>query len=1252
MKISYPSNLPISERKNDIIEAILQHQVTIISGDTGSGKTTQLPKMCLEGLGNPELLIGCTQPRRIAASSVALRVAEELKNPDMVGYKIRFHDHTTVKTRIKFMTDGVLLAESRQDRLLSKYGVIIVDEAHERSLNIDFLLGYLKNLITQRRDLKIIITSATIDTQKFSAHFNDAPIIKVSGRTYPVTVQYQPPLQNGDNEEKDSLFDHCVNTTVELHRTHPKGDILIFLATEKEILECCKQLASKIANASVLPLFGRLSVGDQKKIFLPSKFIKIVVATNVAETSITVPGIRYVIDSGMARISHYNVRAKTTGLPITKISRASCDQRKGRCGRIGPGHCIRLFSEDDFNNRAEYTLPEIKRSNLAEVILQMISLDFGDPEKFPFLEPPFKNALREGYRLLRELGAIDDRLHLTQQGKLMANLPIDPCISRILIEAKNNDCLKEIKIIAAVLAIQDPRVRPVEQQNKADLAHKAFKHPLSDFMVLLNIWNSYHELENAKKSWSKLKKFCRDNFLSFQRMREWFDLHNQLNRILNTTKGFQDNSEEASYDSIHKALMSGFLRNLAVKKQKKIYQGSHNKELMVFPGSQQFKNSGQWVMAATFLETNRLYALTVATIEPEWAEPIGKHLCKYSWSNPHYLKKRGQVVATETVSLFGLTIVAGRQVTYGKQNKKAQQEARDIFINEALVPGELIGTYHFIDHNLRLITNWQGAEDKLRTRNIVADQQVVYDFYNNSLPDHVFDRPSLNRHLKKKKSDKKYLKLRDSDILLRRPETNELVDYPPSCTLGQISVDLEYCFAPGTEEDGITFRLPLDLAITAKPAWFDWLVPGLLHEKLTFLLKGLPKQVRKKLVPISDTVNLLLDEMEFRSGSLSTSLERAILKHFRILVNKSDWPAELPNHLTPRFHLVGNAEKIIASGRDLKKLLQSTNSNQNIDHKPELTQEQLQLRARWEGSEHKDWDFDGLPKVIPILSKTGAVTGFLYPALVQNHDRQCLTVIFTRNKREAENHTFKGNLYLFWLQFAPQYKSLKKYVKTALSGPSAAILSQLGMPRPQIIEFLLDHILFGIIGFSQKEIIEKDLFQLTLRKLKALNLYSNAQRRCDDILALYRKRKYLETSIKSAFGPQLGRKPHLPNKQKHFADTLERVFPIDFFIKPIEVEIFDIDRQLQCLKIRLERFSANPSKDAAKEALLQPFVKKLLELEKQDLQIHEEAKVEFELYKKMVNEYRISIFSPEIKTKISVSPKKLEKQWNATITKC
>ena len=536
MNFFYPDNLPITDHKDTIIDNIIRHQVVVIAGDTGSGKTTQLPKMCLEALADNDLLIGCTQPRRIAASTVANRVAEELGEAgDTVGYKIRFHDYTTPATKIKFMTDGVLLAETRQDRLLSRYGVIIVDEAHERSLNIDFLLGYLKQLLIKRKDLKVIITSATIDTAAFAKHFHNAPVIKVSGRTYPVTLRYHPPEEDVSGEKGGEL-EHCVQTVYELFTHETRGDILVFLPTERDIRDCCQLLEKKIPQAVVLPIFGRLPAGDQKRIFQNFNQVKIVVATNVAETSVTVPGIKYVVDSGLARISFYNVRAKTTSLPVSRISKASCDQRKGRCGRVAPGICIRLYAEEDYNDRPEYTLPEVKRSNLAEVILQMISLDLGDPEKFPFLDPPFNNAIREGYELLRELGAIDGHKKLTRRGRIMADLPIDPCIARIILEAKDNNCLREIKIISAALAIQDPRIRPADHEKEADMAHQQFGHPHSDFMVLLNIWNQFHQADDKTRSWSKLKKYCKTYFLSFQRMREWFDLHSQLSRIIDTQR--------------------------------------------------------------------------------------------------------------------------------------------------------------------------------------------------------------------------------------------------------------------------------------------------------------------------------------------------------------------------------------------------------------------------------------------------------------------------------------------------------------------------------------------------------------------------------------------------------------------------------------------------------------------------------------------------------------------------------------------
>lgn len=532
MFIEYPKDLPVAASKDEIREAIIRHQVVIVAGDTGSGKTTQIPKICLELFPDSTLLIGCTQPRRIAASSVSGRVSEELGSlGDIVGYKIRFHDYTNENTRIKFMTDGVLLAESRNDPLLKKYNVIVLDEAHERSLNIDFLLGYLKKILPKRPDLKLIVTSATIDTEAFAKHFDNAPVVSVSGRTYPVSVRYSP-VMDDEIQDDENYVERCAEAILKIFDYESPGDILAFLPTEKDIRACCSLVAKKAQGAIVLPMFGRLQSADQRRIFQHHPSPKIVIATNVAETSITVPGIRYVVDSGLARMSFYNARAKTTSLPIHRISRASCDQRKGRCGRIGPGICVRLFSEEDYNNRDEFTSPEITRANLAEVILQMVSLKLGRPDEFPFIDPPHRNAIRDGYKLLQELGAISDGNTLTASGKIMAHLPIDPCISRILLEGRTENCLTEVKIIASALAIQDPRIRPAEKEKEADLAHRQFAHKHSDFITLLNIWNHFQDDQGANRSWSRLKKYCKKHYLSFQRMREWMDLHEQLSRIL------------------------------------------------------------------------------------------------------------------------------------------------------------------------------------------------------------------------------------------------------------------------------------------------------------------------------------------------------------------------------------------------------------------------------------------------------------------------------------------------------------------------------------------------------------------------------------------------------------------------------------------------------------------------------------------------------------------------------------------------
>lgn len=1252
MNIFYPDNLPIIDHKDSIVKAIVRHQIVVIAGDTGSGKTTQLPKMCLEALPENNLLIGCTQPRRIAASTVAARVAEELgETGDSVGYKIRFHDYTTPATKIKFMTDGVLLAETRQDRDLSAYGVIIVDEAHERSLNIDFLLGYLKQLLLRRKDLKLIITSATIDTAAFSSHFNEAPVITVTGRTYPVSLRYNPPPEDQAGE-KDGQLDHCVQTVVELFDSEPKGDILVFLATERDILDCCGMLEKKIPQAIILPLFGRLPTTDQRRIFQNFSKVKIVVATNVAETSVTVPGIRYVIDSGHARISHYNVRAKTTSLPVSRISRASCDQRKGRCGRVAPGLCIRLYSEEDFFDRPEYTLPELKRSNLAEVILQMISLGLGHPEKFPFIDPPFKNAVKEGFRLLRELGAVDNSMRLTKRGRVMAELPIDPCIARIIIEAKENNCLREIKIISAALAIQDPRIRPALLEKEADAAHQKFGHPHSDFMVLLNIWQGFHDQDSSSKSWSKLKKYCKSHFLSFQRMREWFDLHDQLNRLIARRDGFTENPAEASYEQIHKSLLAGFLRNLARKRQGHLYQGTHNKELMIFPGSHQFGTGGEWLVAASFMETSKLFALTVATIEPDWIETVASELCKYSWSNAHWQKKSGRVIADEQVSLFGLVIATGRKVNFGKRHKKNINEARDIFIHSALVAGQLNGSFRFLEHNLALLQKWQDAEEKMRVRNIVCDDLALGLFYEKRIPADVYDQTTLNRFLKKKRSQS-FLYMQDEDVLNRRPEEKELVDYPPFFPVGSMQLRLEYHFEPGSETDGVTYRLPADFAATISPELFEWLVPGLLQEKLTVLLKMLPKTIRKKLVPLSDTVNRLLDDLDFGSGSFYSALEASILKHFKLLIRRSDWTDNLPPHLQPRFVLFDAAGQDLCAGRDLRGLLEGFPQKKETAGHYVLGDEDKKLFQRWRKSEHTTWDFSCLPKMITTYTPQKEVAGFLYPAVVADPQKGCTRIAFEKDKQTAEKLNRKGTLYLYRLHFSSQYKALKKLCSTTLSGPSSLWLLHMGATKKEIVDKMLDCILLVLFAPIPGEIIEKEQFFKKIREIEDRGFYASSQRICHELMALMRKRRAAEESLTKIFNGQ-GRKLFLPTDSKtDFQEHLKDIFPADFLaIDTNPADFSQIDRQLQCFMVRLERFQANPGKDSQKSAQLLPYQNRLQELMAKKDRLSEEALEQLFRFADLVDEYRISLFSPEIKTREPVSAQKLDQQWRLTLAKC
>ena len=1251
MQLNYPADLPIVSYRESFLELLQNHQVIIVSGETGSGKTTQLPKFCLEYFPNDSFLIGCTQPRRVAATSVSSRVATELApHKNLVGYKIRFHDKTDKNTRIKFMTDGVLLAETRNDPLLKKYGVIIIDEAHERSLNIDFLLGYLRNLLPRRQDLKLIITSATIDTEIFSKHFNDAPILSVEGRSFPVEVRYQEPVSAKEKEES-SYVDQCVQTLIDLQRSEPPEDTLIFLPTEKDIRECCALLEGKLPGNLILPMFGRLAAADQKKIFKPSKLTKIVVATNVAETSITVPGIRYVIDSGLARISQYNVRARITSLPITRISQASADQRKGRCGRVGPGICIRLYSEEDYLDRDQYMLPEIKRSNLADVILQMISMDLGSPIDFPFIEPPHPGAIRDGYNLLKELGALKDDNRLNQTGQLMARIPIDPPISRILIAARENNCLREIQIIAPALAIQDPRVRPAEQEAKADNAHKKFAHEHSDFLSLLNIWDLFHTVQKKGLSWGRLKKFCKTHYLSFQRMREWIDLHEQLSSILAREKGFIANEKPASYPAVHKSLCTGFLRNIGLKKEKekKLYQGAGGKEFMIFPGSHQFHSSGKWIIGATFLETNRLYALTVANVEVNWLIETADHLCRRSWSNPRWQKKNGQVVADEKISLFGLILSADRIINFGRTSPKNREEARQIFIQHALLEQELTGRYPFLQKNIEILKKWQETEERLRKRNLLVDDTTLHLFYDKRLPAGVYDRFTLNRFLGKKK-DQSFLEMKEEDILTRRPEDRELQDFPRQLTIGSHKLRLKYHLAPGEEDDGVTVRLPLDAVDSFSETSFEWLVPGLIREKVTFLLKGLPKRIRKHLIPINNTVDLLLDDCIHYQGSLYHALELGIFKMFHLKVLRADWPGQLPPHLEMRYLLYDSAGRTIATGRVLHKLARKIHSKpaEKITPNKKISQ----ALAQWHDKIFQSWDFDGLERRIPLFTSGKEVAGYLYPTLHIERNRGGVSITFEQDIKKASSYNREGSLFLYQLHFKDQFKNLKKYCNTNLSGPSSFWLSNMFGNKNKANDALLSFIMGSLFTRNLETIPDKEVFNKEISKVQQLGLYKKGQNICDELFRILRKRRETSDHIKRF--ASLARKSHSFNasQYKEYESLLEEILPADFLTHTTVDNLAGCSRFFQALIIRIERAHANPAKDQTKAKQLVPYLDRIKKIPDDCSTLPHECRQAISLYKAMTHEFRVTIFAPELKGGIQVSAKKLKLQWQKVQSVC
>ncbi|WP_394229470.1 ATP-dependent RNA helicase HrpA [Shewanella colwelliana] len=1043
--INYPEELPISQKRDEIARAIAGNQVVIIAGETGSGKTTQLPKICLElGLGTRGL-IGHTQPRRLAARSVASRVAEELNSPlgEVVGFKVRFADAIKPSSYIKLMTDGILLAELTSDKLLDQYDTIIIDEAHERSLNIDFILGYLKNVLRKRSDLKVIITSATIDVERFSKHFDNAPVIEVSGRTYPVETRYRPLVQeqDADLDLTDGIF-----AAVEELMAEGQGDILIFMNGEREIRDVADQLnKQQYRDTEILPLYARLSYGEQSKVFKSHIGRRIVLATNVAETSLTVPGIRYVIDPGTARISRYSYRTKVQRLPIEPISQASANQRQGRCGRVAPGICIRLYDEQDFNNRPEFTDPEILRTNLASVILQMLAIGLGDIEGFPFIQPPDSRYIRDGFLLLEELQSVKKhkgQLQLTPLGRQLASIPVDPRLARMVVQANEFGCLHEVLVITAGLSIQDPRERPMDKKQSADEAHRRFSDKDSDFISWVKLWD-HIKTEQKALSASQFRKLCKQEFLAYLRVREWQDLYAQLRQAVHDLK-WKLNAEPADYELLHKALLTGLLSHIGFKDKDNEYLGARNRKFFVFPGSPLAKKGPKWIMAAEMTETSRLFARCCAKIQPEWVEPLAAHLVKKNYVEPHFEAKQGSVIALENQQLYGLTIVNRRRAQYGPVNPI---EAREIFIRSALAEGELRTNEAFFVKNRNLLQDIEALEHKSRRRDILVDEQALVDFYEPRIPQGIYNAPKLLSWWKKEKRSHPDLLDFERDQLMKRSDDHvSALDFPDYWHQGNLKLSLSYHFEPSAIDDGVSVHIPVALLNQIDSVGFDWLVPGLREEKCIALIKSLPKALRRNFVPAPDYAKACLQAMKATDIGLLDAMCKQLLRMSGVRISPEDFDlSQLTAHLLINFNVEDDKGKVISQGRDLETLKSQLQGQvtQAIRNVAETGIEKADLT---------EWNFGSLPKQYEKRKGNFEVKAF--PALVD--DRTSVSIKLFDDENEASRVHRNGLQRLLLINIPSPVKHLQN------SLPNKAKLAMYFNPFGQV-HILIDDILSAAV---------------------------------------------------------------------------------------------------------------------------------------------------------------------------------------------
>lgn len=1302
----YDNTLPVHERRDDIKAAIAAHQVVIVCGETGSGKTTQLPKICLELGRGVAGLIGHTQPRRLAARSVAARIAEELGSElgQAVGYKVRFNDNTHRDACIKLMTDGILLAETQTDRFLSAYDTIIIDETHERSLNIDFLLGYLKQLLPRRPDLKIIITSATIDAEHFSRHFaidgQNAPILEVSGRTYPVDIRYRPLNETDEDEAEIDLPDAIVDAADELAQLG-RGDILVFLPGEREIREAEQALRQSAlrSNDEILPLFARLSATEQQRIFHPSgKTRRIVLATNVAETSLTVPGIRYVIDTGLARVKRYSARAKVEQLHVEKIAQAAARQRAGRCGRVAAGVCIRLYAEDDFNQRNAFTDPEIIRSNLAAVILRMAALKLGDVAAFPFLEAPDTRYINDGFQVLQELGAVDERNQLTRLGEQMARLPIDPKISRMLIAAQKHQCVAEMLVIVAALSIQDPRERPLQAREAAAKAHERFHDKQSDFLAYLNIWDSYQRERDKGLSNRQRIQWCHQHFLSHLRMREWRELHQQLAQITIELKltskqhafrqhqpppqlqhshsGDQDLSaqhkqqqidkkqhrahiraaKEASYEQIHRVLLTGLIANVGLKSPEgHDYIGARGSHFHLFPASSLFKTKPKWIMAAELTETTKLYARDVAKIEPEWIEAEAQHLVRYHYFDPHWAQKRGEVVASERVTLYGLTVLPRRPVSYDHIDPV---QARELFIRGALVAQQADIGADFFRHNQKLIKDIAALEHKSRKQDVLVDEQALFDFYDQRLPDSYVIPGSGKKYPKKSDESKprqanqptpqhsntkpladirtfnawlqsieqtqpKLLFLSRDDLMQHAAESITEAQFPPYWKNNDGQFKLSYRFEPHHPLDGITLTIPLPVLNRLNTAALEWLVPGMIREKLQLIIKALPKQIRRVCVPVPEFITRFLAQEPDQTSAIWPQLAQAIAKQagdMRLLeqIDMAAWQATtLPEHCYMNIRVIDDGGQELAIGRNLIAL------QKQLGHAAAVTFRDNSSEFERDNVTH--WDIGKLPEKIQFARGKQQLTGYL--GLAKQKNQLIALRLFDTPQAAALAHR-EGVIALMALQLKDHVKDLNKGLPDFTH--IAMLLKHLGVDnlREDISAAVLDRALLGEDNPPRDEKTFKEQIKRARSRLPAVKEALN--------------RYILDTAQAYAeLNSKLGKHPLTPILR---CQLQQLIYPGFVHATPWS-QWPRLPIYLQAMQKRMEKYGSNPARDAAREADIQAlhtlWHDKIDSMRKN----HQPIGVDIAAMRWMLEELRVSLFAQELKTPYPISAKRWIKEW-------